>query len=80
MKNYRTTITLPVEVYRKMKVQAAYQNKSVSRFIRDLAQGINTIQETKSLTLPFGKYQLKDKGSVQRRDIYETYLRRKVSD
>lgn len=80
MKNYRTTITLPMEVYRKMKVRAAYQNKSVSRFIRDLAQGTNTTQEAKSLKLPFGKYQLKDRGSIRRQDIYETYLRSKVSD
>lgn len=79
MKNYRTTITLPTEVYRKMKVRAAYQNKSVSRFIRDLVRGINPMQEQKSLKLPFGKYQLKDRGSVRRQDIYETYLRSKVS-
>ena len=80
MKNYRTTITLPTEVYRKTKVRAAYQNKSVSRFIRDLIQGINPARELKTPKLPFGKYQLKDKGSVRRQDIYGTYLANKVSD
>lgn len=62
-----------------MKVRAAYQNKSVSKFIRDLVQGINPMEEQKSLKFPFGKYQLKDRGSVRRQDIYETYLRSKVS-
>jgi hypothetical protein len=80
MKNYRTTITLPTEVYRKMRVRAAYQNKSVSRFIRDLVQGISPATDQKALELPFGKYQVEDKGLTRRQDIYETYLRDKVSD
>lgn len=65
-------------VYRTMKVRAAYQNKSVSRFIRDLVRGINPMEEQKISTLPFGKYQLKDRGGWRRKDIYETYLPSKV--
>jgi predicted CopG family antitoxin len=79
MKNYRTTITLPTEVYRAMKVRAAYQNKSVSRLIRDLVQGASPEKEHELPELPFGKYQLKDARSVRRQDIYETHLRNKVS-
>ena len=68
-----------MEAYRKMKVRAAYQNKSVSRFIRDLVQGISPAGEQKTPELPFGKYHLKDKGSTRRQDIYGTYLTNKLS-
>lgn len=79
MKNYRTTIILPTELYRKTKVRAAYQNKSVSGFIRDLIQGISPAREHKAPELPLGKYKLKDKGSARRQDIYGTYLANKIS-
>ena len=78
MKNYRTTITLPTEIYRKTKVRAAYQNKSVSRFIRDLLQGISPTGEQKTLELPFGTFSLGIR-RFNRKDLYDSYLKRKIS-
>ena len=77
---YRTTITLPKEVYQKTKVTAAYQNKSLSRFISDLLQTkVITIDYQHKPMVSFGKYTFKAGKRIARQDIYEDYLKRKLS-
>lgn len=79
---YRTTITLPEQTYRKTKIQAAYQNKSVSKFIRDILEKTVTtaLKQESAPPIPFGKYSFKEKkGETYRRaDLYDDYLKRKV--
>lgn len=79
MKKYhRTTITIPQEIYQKIKTKAAFQNKSVSGFITDTLRRTTITQHTEKPLLPLGKYNLNSE-EFNRRKIYEPYLRRKVS-
>jgi hypothetical protein len=74
---YRTTITIPKNLYQKTKVRAAYQNKSLSKFITELLEK-NIVLKFKP-PLPFGKYSLGIQKKITRDDIYGDYLKRKVS-
>jgi len=76
---YRATITIPTDTYRKVKVKAALQNKSVSKFITDLLAGRNGSGYVKDEPLPFGKYSVKGEKKITREAMYEPYLRHKVS-
>ncbi len=80
MKNYRrTTITIPENIYRSIKTKAAFESKSVSRFITDaLRKESGTGGSGKKAPLPFSKYDLGAK-NISRRKIYESHLRGKVS-
>ena len=79
MKPYeRTTITIPQDLYRKTRVQAAQEQKSLSGFITDLLRKGTGAGIVKDTPLPLGKYHVKGRGKIERKDIYETYLRRKV--
>lgn len=66
-------------MYRKIKVSAAYQSKSVSEFIRDLLREAGQMRQPKEARLPLGKYRLKGRPTLRRRQVYETYLGGKVS-
>ncbi len=77
----RTTITIPRDVYQRMRVLAANQQKSVSGFVSDLlhektgADGIDGAERD----LPIGKY-ARGRGEPRRRkDIYDDHLEQKVS-
>jgi len=76
---YRATITIPTNIYQKAKMRAAFQNKSVSKFITDLLSGTTGDGYVKDAPLPFGKYSFKGKKKIDRETIYEPYLRSKVS-
>lgn len=79
---YRTTITIPKEVYQRTKIRAAYSNKSMSRFISDMLAGAIDIEHLKKpMPLPFGKYAFKEKKSetYPREKMYEAHIRRKIS-
>jgi len=76
---YRATITIPTDTYRKVKMKAALQNKSVSKFISDFLAGTDSKGSKKEIPLPFGKYSVKGEKKIIREAIYEPYLRRKVS-
>lgn len=76
---YRTTITLPTAVYRRIKVQAATQNKSLSRYIADFLSGRSKEKTPGTAALPFGKYRFGEGKPLDRKTIYESHLRRKIS-
>lgn len=78
MKNYRTTIILPTEVYRKSRVRAASENKSLSRFIADMLRGYVRNEKKETPKLPFGTFSLGIR-RFDRKDLYDSYLKRKVS-
>ena len=77
---YRTTITLPNAVYRRIKVQAASQNKSLSRYIADFLSGRGKEKAPEAGTLPFGKYRFGEQKTLSRKTLYESHLRNKISD
>lgn len=80
MKNYyRATLTIPTDIYQKVKMKAALQNKSVSKFITDLLRGTTSDGYVKDEPLPFGRYRVKGEKKITREAIYEPYLRHKVS-
>ena len=76
---YRATITIPTNIYQKVKMRAALQNKNVSKFITDLLRGTTGDGYVKDEPLPFGKYSLKGIKKIDREAIYEPYLRSKIS-
>jgi hypothetical protein len=75
----RTTITLPTDTLRRVKVDAALRNKSVSGYIADfLKTGVRPGTRHAAAALPFGKYRLGSTKEIDRKVIYESYLRRKI--
>ena len=76
---YRATVTIPTDIYRQAKMRAALQNKSVSKFVTELLKGITGEGYGKDAPLPFGKYSLKGKKKIDRKAMYEPYLRNKIS-
>lgn len=59
-------------------MRAALKNKSVSWFITDILRKTTGADHVKDRPLPLGKYNLASK-KLRRKDIYEPYLRRKIS-
>ena len=70
---------MPQDLYRKTRVQAAQEQKSLSRFISDLLRKGAGFGAVNNAPLPFGKYQIGGNKKVERKNIYEIYLKRKVS-
>lgn len=76
---YRATITIPTDTYRKVKMKAALQNRSVSKFISELLKGTTDKGYVKDVVLPFGKYSVKGEKKIIREKLYGSYLRHKIS-
>lgn len=79
MKNpVRTTITMPAELLDEARVVAAIQKTTISGLIRKLLEK-QVVTKTGSKTrLELGKYSLNIKKSLDRKQIYEDYIKRKV--
>ena len=79
----RTTITLPNELFERLKVAAFYQKRTISDLVRD---GISMVVDYKK-TAPgsgiaklIGKYAVKGKkGEFSRKDYYAKIIRKKMS-
>ncbi|GEM_PF-6431322 len=51
----------------------------MGRFITKLLKKETSFPVIKDAVLPFGKYQVRGEKKIERKDIYEIHLRRKVS-
>lgn len=78
----RTTITIPSDLFQRLKTSAFYQNKTISDLVRE---GISRVVDYKSLTDQggitrlIGKYSLKGKkGEFTRKNFYDTLIRKKM--
>ena len=80
----RTTITLPVDLYEKLRAASFYQRKPISQLIREGAEKILPQKSKKaSMTLKDieGKYRITGKkGEFNRFQYYDKLIRKKVSD
>ena len=76
----RTTITVPAPLFEKMR-ETAYQRKTtISGLMRDTMQKSLRMRPGSTLTKLQGTYTVGGKRTAgNRKDVYETYLRKKMS-
>jgi len=79
----RTTITLPNDLFERLKTTAFYQKKTISALIREGASLVVDYKKStygKGITRLVGKYNTKGKkGEFIRRDFYDKFIRAKMS-
>ena len=73
----RTTITLPSALYEDLRLQAFQQNTSFSGIVQKRLGGKK--QKKSSLLSLAGKYNFGLKNPPKREEIYDSYLRNKMS-
>lgn len=78
----RTTITIPAELFQRLKTSAFYQNKTISGLVRE---GISKVVDYKNTTSDsglsslVGKYSLKGKkAEFTRKSFYDQLIRKKM--
>ena len=80
----RTTITLPTDLYEKLRTLSFYQRKPISQLIREGAKKIlpeDKASQPTSLKKIEGKYSFfGKKGQFNRSHFYDELIRKKMSD
>jgi len=80
----RTTITLPADLYEKLRAFSFYQRKPISKLIREGVEKFLSEKKPKkatSLKKIEGKYSFSGKkGQFNRSYFYDKLIRQKVSD
>ncbi len=78
----RTTITLPEETLHRVKLQAVLEKTTLSELIRRRIEGDKrpTVQKVKKrMHMRLGSLSLGVNSALRREEIYEDYLRHKIS-
>jgi len=81
----RTTITLPADLYEKLRVASFYQRKPISQLIHEGVKKILSQKKNKVIMMTLkdieGKYRITGKkGEFNRFQFYDKLIRKKVSD
>lgn len=83
MDTVRTTITLPVELYERLKAAAYHQKKTLSDLVREgIGQVVafEQVKEGTGIRSLIGKYFLKGKkGQFKRKDYYDRLVKKEMS-
>lgn len=76
----RTTITLPDDLLQAMKMRAVQERTTISGLIRKIAEKeIKLQKKKKKLHIQFGKYSLGTTDTFRREEMYDEYLKEKMS-